>query len=258
MEVYSGMLYKYRPAHIDGHNKVWHLYTEKIISDSALYFSDPRSFNDPFELRPVLISPSRQSVKRWMNERGLSSKKKKYILADFSEWSDEDKANRSKDMWNKNLEETQYGICCFTKDPGNIQMWSYYAQDHNGLCFGFSEALSDGGISIEVEYTENRPSFKTLSNMHDRHDHGDLLHHKHIGWKHEQEVRIIKYNFSDSDNRNQVFDRSILTEVIFGCNASQQTIDHYSKLLTDHGFNHVQLKQAVKNDKYFKLDIVDL
>ena len=59
MEVYSGMLYKYRPAHLDGDNKVWHLYTEKIISNSALYFSDPRSFNDPFELRPVLIPPSR-------------------------------------------------------------------------------------------------------------------------------------------------------------------------------------------------------
>lgn len=63
----------------------------------------------------------------------------------------------------------KYGLLCFCKDWRSQVLWAHYAENHQGLCFGF-EICRDN--VREVEYVElpnyDDPHFKTLIAIRDK------------------------------------------------------------------------------------------
>ena len=257
---YDGPYYKYRPAVIasaEG-NDEYIKYTEKILTTQSLFHQDPRKFNDPFEFAPYVKPMSRQAFKKMLNSKGVTKSKKMVIINQYNERSPQFQDHLKTNL-DQVIDDSHYGVCCFGKRWDIIQMWSYYADNHRGICFGFhtnyDKGLENNRMLIkEVSYQMERPSFTLGPNS----TNWDFLFTKESKWEHEQEVRRVEIDMKNAVNRNRRYNKQDLRELIFGCNASQQTIEHYSNLLSEHGYNHVQLKRAVKNDKYYKLDIASV
>ncbi|WP_188563958.1 DUF2971 domain-containing protein [Hymenobacter frigidus] len=94
----------------------------------------------------------------------------------------------SRDSFNEN------GVCCFTKDPKNILMWSHYADSHKGLCLKF-DVLADPRsffVAFKVEYKEEYPIWNHLREAEGQ-SVTNLLITKASQWAYEQEYRVLKF-----------------------------------------------------------------
>ena len=74
-------------------------------------------------------------------------------------------------------------VCCFSASPDSMQMWSYYAGGHKGLCLevdvsGFASKI------FKVTYVDDTAFLRAKKPV-------ERLAYKHSTWKHEQEHRLI-------------------------------------------------------------------
>jgi hypothetical protein len=74
-------------------------------------------------------------------------------------------------------------VCCFSARPDSMQMWSYYAGGHKGLCLEVDVSGFESRI-VKIEYVDDVAALKSKSPV-------ERLAFKHSAWKHEQEYRLI-------------------------------------------------------------------
>lgn len=74
-------------------------------------------------------------------------------------------------------------VCCFSARPDSMQMWSYYAGGHKGLCLEVDVSGFESSI-VKVEYVDDSASLRAKSPV-------ERLAFKHSTWRHEQEYRLI-------------------------------------------------------------------
>lgn len=74
-------------------------------------------------------------------------------------------------------------VCCFSASPDSMQMWSYYAGGHNGLCLEVDVSKFESKI-IKMTYVDDTAFLRTKKPV-------ERLAYKHSTWKHEQEHRLI-------------------------------------------------------------------
>jgi hypothetical protein len=74
-------------------------------------------------------------------------------------------------------------VCCFSASPDSMQMWSYYAGGHKGLCLEVDVSEFSGRIS-KVVYVDDTAFLRDKKPV-------ERLAFKHSTWKHEQEHRLI-------------------------------------------------------------------
>lgn len=123
--------YKYRP--IDK-------YTDSLLRNNELYFSDPGKLNDPFDCKldyfckytlndfeesfcQMGITPLdvNNLIKECLNI-GIIKEEKDGFLLDTRLFSTEDNPFR---------------ICCFSVTNKSLLMWGHYAKNHEGICLKF-------------------------------------------------------------------------------------------------------------------------
>lgn len=74
-------------------------------------------------------------------------------------------------------------VCCFSETPTSMQMWSYYAGGHKGLCLQVD--VSDFSDRIcKVNYVDDVAFLRSKRPV-------ERLLYKHSVWAHEQEHRLI-------------------------------------------------------------------
>lgn len=173
------ILYKYVPFEIG----------RRIVSGNSLLFSQPATFNDPFDIpsypnEPVVDLGSaifgriRTMGKNWL-------------------W-----AERS-------------GILSLTRTPSNALMWAHYADSHRGMVLGIdanAAGLFDERSNLvpaqfgSVVYVSRRvtgpfvgkptTAIAVGATHHFPPDHYEKLQrvflHKPLGWAYEEEVRVVK------------------------------------------------------------------
>lgn len=91
---------------------------EQLFVQSKLFFARPSQFNDPFEFKPKRMSTDTSGLDVSLVE--------KYIDPSLDSLYDAICA-----------ELDQFGVCCFSERPDDINMWSYYGDGHKGACVGF-------------------------------------------------------------------------------------------------------------------------
>ena len=216
------------------------------ILNNYLWFSDPKDFNDPYDLNLNLIVPNynRDDISilvKLFKEKGIVFKN-----------SDEEIINRfiSNPMLIKETIQDAYlnkyvpevGICCFSQTEYNLLMWSHYADKHHGICLKFDMDLDKSffTIPLKVNYPDHYPTFDYLSI---RKNQEELIQFfmgtKSIDWKYENEIRIVKYKQYTDYFRGKInFNKSSLVEVIFGYKIDKDTISNLKTLIQGISYNN--------------------
>ncbi|MFW3412161.1 DUF2971 domain-containing protein [Aliarcobacter butzleri] len=233
-------------------------YMINIIKNSSLYFSQVKNFNDPFDLRlDFKQSYSKKEllsyIKKFAKEHNIINEE--YVCAK-AYWKNKevflkDQNNIAKDQINK------IGILSLSTDDKNILMWSHYANNHTGLVFEFKakESKSYFRIASPVKYQDNYNMLSYTSTGEKRSNELEsLAMTKYIDWQYEQEYRILDLNSYGT----RKFDKSDLTSIIFGLEATNENIEEIKTLCAENGFEHVKFKQMKRVHGKFELKIVDL
>jgi hypothetical protein len=91
---------------------------------------------------------------------------------------------KSASFWLSHNEEiNKYRLCCFSKSPHEILMWSCYGNGHSGICIEIDCSNYANWVQ-NVEYISDL-SDVTINTVK------ELFRYKHEKWKHEDEARIV-------------------------------------------------------------------
>jgi hypothetical protein len=247
------ILYRYR--HLDGEHRDW---TADIMKASALYFTSPAHFNDPFDGKVYYNSTGSPSQKRRLEQRLLKDcapslnrrERRKKAARDIRLLSGD--ANWLPDVVGRYQDEVdRLGVLCLSECRDNVLLWSHYAAGHNGLCLGF-RVLDDQKFFNRVKpvsYLIERPTI----NLHDepRTQYDAFLLTKAKAWAYEREWRIIDH---DNGPGNHKFHTSALCEVIIGARLSEEDKSFVRACLTGRK-NPVSIFQTRPVRGRFELEI---
>lgn len=174
-----------------------------------------------------------------------------------------------------------FGILSLTQTPDNILMWSHYAENHTGFVLEFDETHSffdqrKTGIELsghvkEVRYTNERPKFSLFNPDESQADNRDkwvkdFVWVKSYEWSYENELRMLyplrdsKWVIPNGSDKIYLFPLPMnsIKSIIFGCKMSEDKKTEIKKIISDNSScSHMQLKQAVIDDKEYKLNILE-
>lgn len=189
---------------------------EKLILNSSLHFSKVSAFNDPFEFKAYITCDSpKETIKQFfIRECSFSNRRAKRQPIDMKETKEYVKSETSRLLG-------ELSVCCFSKNPRNILMWSHYADKHEGVCVKFDTLnASLFQQAIEVSYGSSfipEYNFFTDSKMEGLHKQ---IYNKAPDWSYEEEMRIVNLN----GDKKVLFNKQNLVEIIFGYKCSHLQI----------------------------------
>lgn len=186
-------LYKYRSISPDLRGS----YAQSILARSNIYLSSPDQFNDPFECQaevvidkddPLVAGTSRLEVL----ERVRSNLRRRMLVYSMSALND------------------------------NMLMWSHYANRHRGICLGFDAESRDDVFSFAepVIYQDVLPKYDLRPEQDVIEGAKRVALVKGTRWSYEQEWRIVVVARALDQERKLDFNATSLTEVILGCDIS--------------------------------------
>lgn len=221
----------------------------QIISTGTLWFSSPYKFNDPFEFGQVYSDVNIKIKSLPIKLKALKSD----ILTEIKKtsWLDQKVSFRK---------ELSYGgVCCFSKKPTSIAMWSHYAENHYGVCLEFDfpiknysqivEFEQDKFRFIKIKYKKTRSAI--VSRLSERKEllcfrPRDVLSEKSKDWCHEQEIRIC------TEKRGAIpVNRKWLTKIIFGVRCPEKDRQELFSFVRPQEYSNCVFEEAdCDNDKY--------
>lgn len=238
--------------------------SECFLKEQTIRISQPKAFNDPFELQPefhVTDTNFKQGEVRPCKfvTHGHESLFEKYILTKSSNETQLEKLNGDKIF--QQLNES-IGFLCLTQAdtliPSNFLMWSHYAESHQGIVIEFEPQSEYILKSRPVHYYPRRPiiDFKLLSE--NEYVAIDDLYFKSDVWAYENEIRITK-SLSECKNigakdamNNDIYVSDIplgsIKCIYLGCNSSDELKSLAYKMEKSLGINIVFLR--VHNEEY--------
>jgi len=236
-------------------------FTDRIITNSSLYYASPHDFNDPFDCQlSFRESYSKKEIREFfidfLTRRPDFPLPLKKLISEYGK--SEQFINFAKQHMNKFIQNV--GIVSLSKNYNNILMWSHYADNHKGLVFEFSEIQKYNkiskmiGTSITYKNSYDLLSYTPASKEDQINELEKLFLTKHNHWIYEEEFRLIDFSFQGEKE----FPKEILTSIIFGLNTKQSDIDHMIQLCKDNGFEHVKFKKAQKAPGKFALEFIDI
>jgi hypothetical protein len=147
-------LFHYQKFHSD--------YVADVLLGNRIRYSDPRTFNDPWDCRP-------RFSKSVLNDPAAYERHVKYaihIQRRILRISEAELARREKilradrvfmeariDECTQAMSEAvgeQYRVYCLSSLPDNFLMWAHYTDSHKGVCFGFETRRRDPSFSSSL------------------------------------------------------------------------------------------------------------
>ena len=208
----------------------------KMLTDPYIWFSNPKSFNDPFEL-PDVFDSSWNVDEEWADFKFSYEhhKNKLEVLKNFSDVNEAYLILKCKrpdilkevlelkiSAFNETLNKT--GVACFSRYYDNILMWSHYARKHTGIVIGYDYyKLKNENKNLpgsDVDYRHHPKKLRTGSYAGDIKDFirseylTRKLFNKHPAWAYEQEYRLIN---AEGDGKYPI-KKNYISELYFGCN----------------------------------------
>lgn len=224
---------------------------DKILINQSLKFSNPTTYNDPFDCNEKLlnIAYSDKLVDQTIAKIGLGlSRQQRRELK--REWSNP--ANFHKIMREVRQE---YKLACFSETNDEVLMWSHYAESHSGICIGFN-------FPYHYESKFILCSVKYLNEILPIDAQTDKLRiilywltTKSIAWSFEKEIRAITKAQIVGDHEFVNYDPKYIKEIIFGCKVSDNQIKESLHKLKKANLNNGEIifKKMKINEKSFLL-----
>jgi hypothetical protein len=202
-------LYKYRS---------FGTHSLRLLTQTELYYSDPRRFNDPLDCNPTIeIDVYRSSLEklcyRFLRDAGRNEDDAKHTINNLRRWSTQfgfetedefdeylkgilgDEIKRAFDA-----EMARKGVCSFSETWASPLMWSHYADEHRGVCIEYDTTKTAHPDIAPVNYRSPR-SVKTsdlinwkfkASSEAQRRVSNTYFFAKSPQWKYENEWRDIR------------------------------------------------------------------
>jgi Protein of unknown function (DUF2971) len=173
-------LYKY--VHIDGLIR---------ILGGSVRFTQPRAFNDPFEMLPELIVPTVEQAQSLTISFDTMAKRR---YPPVGEIPTSDQIDSSDTISRDIVKEFNriIGAFCLSRVDDSLLMWSHYADQYAGAVIEFDGSKDFFAGQIEVEYRPFRPR-KNIGAYLVANQPVPVaeLCVKSDQWAYEQEVRIV-------------------------------------------------------------------
>ena len=237
---------------------------EKILSNSSFRFSNPRTFNDPYDMdfnyllqdpSQILSSGSDEEIERFLTSGQNTNNDKLDALLSYLQLAVEqnvtlefvrnDPIVRRLPSINTAFLRRQISkglaICSFTSEPNNLLMWSHYSQDHTGVVIGISPDFPTHKYSGNfptvgpVNYSKSIPSlsYRDLLELQKNNPDSiskvatDFLLLKSTDWEYEKEWRYITWNEKQEDNdyMTVAFSPDKIQEIYIGVRMEQDAKD---------------------------------
>lgn len=247
-------LYRYR--HLQGKHREW---TKRILTDSVLHFSKPRSFNDPFDCKVHFRSVLSKSelrrkygdlARRYMPQLNRAQRRTKVASGLKTLVPNEFISKITSGLQNA---VDELGVLSLSATDRNVLLWSHYAKGHTGLCLKFvaTDDTPFFGLAQPVSYSPTYPEIDLLRNSAEEHIEALLLT-KAEAWDYEEEWRIIDHDGGAGD---RVFPEELLVGVTFGAQMEAEDKEAVAKWIGWRK-NTVQISQAKPGIGSFSLEIV--
>ena len=267
------------------------------LLNDQLYFSDPGHFNDPFECKPALIIDSKKSTLQKILAHLVSERVKKETLQalDNANVKGEKAAQHSmqtgKNAATEIIQDLQYsannpfweippeeaelhllsntirkellqrydrGICCFTDLFDHPLMWSHYANQHQGICVGYTLDRQPEPSIFPVQYGGDRTIKSSLIEdalikkdpQAQHYLDQQILFRKAPEWHYEKEWRLL-------GPRGRHFSTLKLSEIIFGLRCSMSMKYTFFSLLENRS-PKIDFYEMIENQKSFDLNRQEL
>ena len=184
------MLYRYRPCSVrkpDGSERK----STAEIEERFAYFSSPLRFNDP---QDGLLGPEFAGGKGDIDRiigHGLAeafqlARKKQCSITQLDASDPEVKAAAS--AYKRLKARVKTCVLCLSWDWRSPLMWTFYGQEHQGLCLGYSTEGELFRLARPVLYTHSPTDVLHLNDAKTRND--PLSFCKSTDWQFEREWRI--------------------------------------------------------------------
>lgn len=248
--------FKYRS--MDAASVGW---VEKTVLHHELYFAPAKTFNDPFDLRPVIALDATPEQHR---ERYLATSRKfEPELSEDERQAQADQAMAAS-MNPGEIEKTaaliqslhaealtnSCGVFCVSAKRDDILMWSHYADFHRGICLEFDGTGPLMAHAHEVQYSDDRPPLNPYNDDADTMMRKALLT-KSRHWSYECEWRLLAYARGPGIETYRPLN---LTGIVIGAMASNATIDTIREWAKRRE-SGVSLYRASTSTKRFELEI---
>jgi hypothetical protein len=258
------------------------------LSGCELRFSNPTSFNDPFELTPRISKPSDELLLDRLladhlvedffhsvgspkgmtrtesdNEYHAIELPKRFLkLQETKGW--EQKASRLKWEMIGTFSKGFRVLCCSHRED-SILMWSHYAAKHTGMVVEFEVDELFPGMPLATYFREvrYRSSPPTISGLHaDVQSFEEAMElaltTKALEWAYEEEVRImmpVTLLQGEKDHRYRVFDPKSIKRVIVGCMMDAQSSEYQGidRLADQSQYRHVVFQRAALHGEDYRL-----
>ena len=261
------VLYKYR--NIGDINKgIIDPYTLSLLTEGDIYFSDPKTFNDPFDCKfTFTIDGTDDELKENMRQKGQSEE---WIAEIFRTMSRKQIYEEYFVTLNERIDLLK--VFCLAEDCENTLMWSHYGQNHYGICVGIKVFDYGGWPNIKfrgnqlltissgydsryipafpINYTNKRPKqHNVLRDGSD--DFNRFVLTKSMDWKYEKERRLIMPAPLLIKNPVKITLNKI-NEIIFGLRTPKLLIDKIVMLTKE--IEGISFFKIYDNDKNFILE----
>jgi len=170
-------------------------WTLQALVHDKLYFSDPSSFNDPFDCKPTVRSDADRDILRKILKNLIIRRVESETTASLSKAKlNGEKSNQYAERIGKQAAQNEIlnleyhatnpdyegstyenecwlltneierellkrydrGICCFSTSFKNPLLWSHYGEQHNGICIGYNIERKPVPVLQKVQYGGNR------------------------------------------------------------------------------------------------------
>lgn len=230
----------------------------QIMSNRSIRYSPCKDFNDPYELTDALLKidyeEAIQKVKK--DALGQASDIDSEELKLISELLDNKKEKYYKQL-NSVFDKyrDKIGIFCASKSFLNTLMWSYYADNHKGVCLGFYikpvevEQKSYMSVAYKQHLMPVRFSYLDESQMIFAFLY--WMNVKSKVWEHEQEIRVINYQ----GNGVQPLENMEIKEIYYGVGLSEEYQQNLEKFLTIRVHNIIKKGKMKTEQSSFNLGV---
>lgn len=203
-------LYRFQPLIVTSDDRL------SLLQKDEVWFSDPATFNDPFDLKPRIrnLIPD-----RWCDAPGFDVAMRgalAALLADpamyqgalfvdpdlaevFRAWTADDAGYER--LWDDRLRNaikqriTQLGVVCLTPQWDSRLMWAHYASNGQGFCIEYEVDgfKNDQDVRyVPVQYASEIPDLCLSEAMFTPHQFlYRVMATKHADWAYEQEIRLV-------------------------------------------------------------------
>lgn len=161
------LLYKYLPP---DNSKDGTPFPLLVLQTMRLSATDPRSFNDPFEVRPWFDQERHDHAARTQESfhEQMLGIKHSLIQGRSMAGIPTENASGFGEQFNKRFRDDiarKFRVLCLSKNPKSVLMWGHYTRSHAGIVLGintdangFQQGVKPSGY--EVRYSEDRSETK--------------------------------------------------------------------------------------------------